>query len=41
MRAAYDSVCVRCPEPIRKGEQIVPHREGYIHRRCASGQDEE
>jgi hypothetical protein len=41
MLAAYDSVCQRCPEPILRGQAIVRHRGGYIHRHCASGQDDE
>lgn len=41
MRAAYDSVCARCDDPIHKGDPIVRHRAGYIHVRCASGQDDE
>lgn len=41
MKAAYDSVCQRCPEPILKDQQIVRHRHGYIHQHCASGFDDE
>lgn len=42
MRAGYDSICGRCHGDIRKGDDIVPHRSGaFMHRSCASGQDED
>ncbi len=32
--------CIRCPEPILKGQRIVRRGEHYIHVHCASGGDE-
>jgi len=41
MRAQFDSECVRCHDPIRKGDPIAPHHGGYVHTRCAPGADDE
>lgn len=42
MIARYPSTCARCHDDIVVGEAIVlQHRGGYIHFRCASGQDDE
>lgn len=41
MRAMFASICVLCDQDIDKGEAIVPHRGGYIHRHCASGYADE
>ena len=40
MKARFDGICARCHEDFFKGQQIVPHRSGYMHLGCASGQDE-
>lgn len=42
MRANYVDLCPRCDNVINVGDEVVlTHRETYIHRRCASGQDDE
>jgi hypothetical protein len=41
VKATFDGMCSRCHEDIVRGQQIIPHRDGYIHRSCASGQDDE
>lgn len=41
MKAAFSGICSRCHHEIDRGDEIMPHRGGYIHRRCASGQDDE
>lgn len=44
MRAKYPGDCPRCPRPIRVGDDVVPapgRRGEWIHRTCASGQDDD
>ena len=41
MRAQLAGECSRCPDPIRPGDDVVPHREQWIHARCASGADDD
>ncbi len=38
--ATWDGDCLRCPDPILRGQRVVRHGDGYIHAACASGQDE-
>ena len=41
MKARYADWCPRCDQQIQPGEEVVPHKDRYIHARCASGQDDE
>lgn len=39
--ARFPSTCSRCNTDIVPGDRVVRHKDGVIHTRCASGQDDE
>lgn len=40
VRSWFNGECPRCGDSIRVEERIVNSSRGWIHTRCASGQDE-
>jgi hypothetical protein len=40
VRAWFNGDCDRCPDPILLDDRVVKQGDGWIHTRCASGQDE-
>lgn len=41
VKADFHGDCARCPDEIVPDDRVVRHGDGWIHARCASGQDDE
>lgn len=39
-RAGFNGSCPRCSDPIVPDDRVVRAKVGWVHARCAAGQDE-